>query len=64
MLSSSLSCLPLFLFILPVLFLSLYVSSFSFPLCNAGAVVMENGSGCWDEEDDELMMVLAVLVRL
>jgi hypothetical protein len=26
--------------------------------------VMENGSGCWDEEDDELMMVLAVLVRL
>jgi len=25
---------------------------------------MENGSGCWDEEDDELMMVLAVLVRL
>jgi len=25
---------------------------------------MENGSGCWDEEDDELTMALAVLVRL
>jgi len=25
---------------------------------------MENGSGCWDEEDDELTMPLAVLVQL
>jgi hypothetical protein len=31
---------------------------------SAGAVLMENGSGCWDEEDDELTMALAVLVRL
>jgi len=26
--------------------------------------MMENGSGCWDEEDDELTMPLAVLVQL
>jgi hypothetical protein len=38
--------LPLFpvYFVLPLILFSLF---FSFPLCNAGAFVMDNGSGCW-----------------
>jgi len=38
------------LFLFPPLTVSFPLLFFSFPLCSVGAVVMENGSGCWTKK--------------
>jgi hypothetical protein len=44
--------------------LLLFFSPFSFCLSLMYSLLNGSWCGCWDEEDDELKMALAVLVRL